>query len=96
MEEQFKQETDGLERSWGRHDQEVLRSYLVQDVEDPRINIQSILTRHFLIERLFGERFAELMEQELRFGLVVNWTGSCDPLGTLSGGVALPCIFILP
>ncbi len=73
MEEQFKQETDGLKRSWGRHDQEVLRSYLVQDVEDPRINIQSILTRHFLIERIFGERFAELMEQELRFGLVVNW-----------------------
>lgn len=73
MEEQFKRETDGLERSWGRHDQEVLRSYLVQDVEDPRNNIQSILTRHFLIERIFGERFAELMEQELRFGLVVNW-----------------------
>jgi SAM-dependent methyltransferase len=73
MEEQFKRETDGLKRSWGRHDPEVLRSYLVQGVEDPRINIQSILTRHFLIGRLFGERFTELMEQELRFGLVVNW-----------------------
>lgn len=73
MKEQFKQETNGLIRSWGRHDQEVLRSYLVQDVQDPRINIQSILTRHFLLRHLFGERFSDLKEQELRFGLVVNW-----------------------
>jgi SAM-dependent methyltransferase len=73
MEEHFKWEINGLKRSWGQYDQETLRSYLVQGVEDPRINIQSILTRHFLIERIFGERFADLMEQELRFGLVVNW-----------------------
>jgi SAM-dependent methyltransferase len=87
MEEQFKRETDGLKRSWGRHDQEVLRSYLVQDVEDPRINIQSILTRHFLIERIFGERFAELMEQELRFGLIVNWL-----LRLLDAPVSVRCL----
>jgi ubiquinone/menaquinone biosynthesis C-methylase UbiE len=73
MKEQFKRETNGLVMSWGRHDQEVLRSYLVQDVEDPRINIQSILTRHFLLGHLFGERFSDLKEQELRFGLIVNW-----------------------
>ena len=73
MKEQFKRETNGLIRSWDRHDQEVLRSYMVQDVEDPRINIQSILARHFLIRHLFGERFSDLKEQELRFGLVVNW-----------------------
>lgn len=73
MEERFRIETENLRRSWMLHSRETLRDYLVQDVEDPRINIQSILTRHFLIKRLFGERFAELMEQELRFGLVVNW-----------------------
>jgi len=73
MQERFRGETDGLIRSWMRYDWETLRDYLVQDVEDPRINVQSILTRHFLIERLFGKRFATLMEQELRFGLVVNW-----------------------
>jgi hypothetical protein len=50
-----------------------LRDYLVQDVEDPRINVQSILTRHFLVERLFGKRFDPLAEHELRFALVVNW-----------------------
>jgi len=56
-----------------RYDRATLRDYLVRDVEDPRINIQSILTRHFLIERLFGKRFDVVMEQELRFGLVMNW-----------------------
>lgn len=56
-----------------RHDCDTLRNYLVQDVEDPRINVQSILTRHFLIERLFGKRFDPFAEHELRFGLVMNW-----------------------
>ncbi len=73
MEERFKLETERLKRSWMRHDRITLRDYLVQDVEDPRINVQSILTRHFLIKRLFGGRYDELMEQELRFSMVMNW-----------------------
>ena len=73
MEERFKLETERLVRSWMQYDRATLRDYLVEDVEDPRINIQSILTRHFLIERLLGERYGDLMEQELRFGLVMNW-----------------------
>jgi len=73
VEERLRLETKRLKKSWMQHGADTLRNYLVQDVEDPRINVQSILTRHFLIERLFGERFRELMEQELRFSLVVNW-----------------------
>ncbi len=73
MEDSFKKETNGLTKSWMQYDSETLRNYLVQDVQDPRINIQSILTRHFLIERLFGDQFAAVTEQELRFALVVNW-----------------------
>jgi len=73
VEERFKLETERLIRSWMQYDPATLRDYLVEDVEDPRINVQSILTRHFLIERLFGEQFGDLMEQELRFGLVMNW-----------------------
>lgn len=57
-----------------RHDQEMLRGYLVADVEDPRINVQSILTRHFLVEALFGpRRFAALKLAELRFAAALNW-----------------------
>jgi len=73
LEDRFKLETERLKNSWMQYDRATLHDYLVRDVEDPRINVQSILTRHFLIERLFGERFDDLMEQELRFGLVMNW-----------------------
>jgi SAM-dependent methyltransferase len=73
LDDRFKLETERLKKSWMRHDQATLRGYLVLDVEEPRINVQSILTRHFLIQELFGERFEDLMEQELRFALVVNW-----------------------
>ena len=73
VEERFERETDGLRRSWGKYDRRTLRDYMVQDVEDPRINIQSILTRHFLVRSLFGEGYEELMAHEVRFSLVVNW-----------------------
>jgi len=73
VEERFKKETQGLLRMWMRYDRGILGDYLVRDVEDPRINVQSILTRHFLIEHLFGGQFAALEEQELRFSLVINW-----------------------
>ncbi|MHC4740057.1 MAG: hypothetical protein ACYS9Y_14205, partial [Planctomycetota bacterium] len=73
MEEYLKEETERLTQSWMRYKRATLRNYLVQDVQDPRINVQSILTRHFLIERLFGKQFTNVMEQELRFALVVNW-----------------------
>jgi ubiquinone/menaquinone biosynthesis C-methylase UbiE len=83
MEERFQQETQRLIRSWGRHDRDVLRDYLVRDVEDPRINVQSVLTRHFLLDLLLPGRFAALKEQELRFAVVVNWL-----LGVLKDPVA--------
>jgi hypothetical protein len=73
MDERFQTEVAGLKRSWMRHDRDTLREYLVRDVEDPRINVQSILTRHFLIQALFGERFSAVMQQELRFALLMNW-----------------------
>ena len=73
VQDRFKQETEALRNSWVRHKSAELRGYLVRDVQDPHINIQSILTRHFLIERLFPGQFSAVMEQELRFALVINW-----------------------
>jgi SAM-dependent methyltransferase len=73
VQEPFKLETERLAKSWMRHGRDTLRNYLVQDVQDPRINVQSILTRHFLIGHLFGAEFEALMEHELRFALVMNW-----------------------
>jgi ubiquinone/menaquinone biosynthesis C-methylase UbiE len=73
MEEHFQQETERLQYSWMKHDGRVLRNYLVEDVQDPRINVQSILSRHWLIEQLFGDKFNDLAEHELRYALVMNW-----------------------
>src|SRR6266851_7050238 len=73
MQNRLKRETARLKKSWMQYNETMLRDYLVEQVEDPRINMQSILTRHFLIEGLFGSRFAALKEEELRFGAVMNW-----------------------
>ena len=73
MDESLKQETEKLVRSWMRHDEPFLRDYLVADVEDPRINVQSILSRHFVVATLFGNRYEELMLHELRFAAAMNW-----------------------
>jgi hypothetical protein len=106
MDERFAQETQNLIRSWDDAGRDELRDYLVQDVEDPRINLQSIITRHFLLEQLFPGEFAGLRYQELRFSAVLNWLlqiihqYGCQPLPEMflalaegqeyCGGLALP------
>src|SRR6266850_608302 len=73
MQDTLKLETEKLARSWMQHEPTKLREYLVAGVEDPRINLQSILSRHFLVRSLFGEKFRELMDHECRFAAVLNW-----------------------
>jgi SAM-dependent methyltransferase len=73
VEESFELETQALRKSWMQYSRTLLRGYLVRGVQDPRINVQSILTRHFLIDRVFPGQFPVVMEHELRFSLVVNW-----------------------
>jgi hypothetical protein len=73
MELGLKEESDRLARSWLRHDARVLGDYLVAGVEDPRINLQSVLTRHFLARALAPGRFNTLMDQEYRFAAAMNW-----------------------
>jgi SAM-dependent methyltransferase len=73
MEDYLRQETERLSRSWMQHEPEWLKNYLVAGVEDPRLNVQSVLTRHFLLRALFGERFDELASHEYRFASVMAW-----------------------
>ena len=84
----LKLESENLARSWMGHDPAWLRDYLVAGVEDPRINVQSILTRHFLLDALGPEGCRPLMEQECRFASAMNWllrlaarAGEGDELG---------------
>src|SRR5262245_35688179 len=69
----LKVESEKLARSWMQHDATMLRDYLVASVEDPRINVQSILSRHFLAQAFAGERWTALQDQECRFAAVANW-----------------------
>jgi len=69
----LKLESEKLARSWMQHEPAKLRDYLVSGVEDPRINLQSILSRQFILRSLFGEKFRALMDQECRFAAVMNW-----------------------
>ena len=82
MDEARKVESEGLTRSWMQHEAAWLRDYLVSGVEDPRINVQSVLSRHFLVRALTAQRFGMLMEQEYRFAAVMNWlVGLAQRLG---------------
>jgi SAM-dependent methyltransferase len=89
MNEALEQESEKLARSWMRHEATWLRDYLVAGVEDPRLNIQSILSRHFLIRSFFGNCFEELMEEEVRFGSVMDWVrnlpGGAEDAELMSG-----------
>jgi SAM-dependent methyltransferase len=73
MNERLRLETERLRRSWGQQDPAWLGDYLVAEVEDPRLNLSSVLSRHFLACALWGDRYRELMEAELRFAVVSNW-----------------------
>ncbi len=73
MQPLLQEETRRLVRSWDQHAPSWLAAYLVAGVEDPRINLQSILSRHFLIQEPAGDRHGDLMQQEYRFAASMNW-----------------------
>jgi ubiquinone/menaquinone biosynthesis C-methylase UbiE len=66
-EENIAKEEKRLKKAWATHAPEVLDQYLVTGIHNPRINAQSILARHYLIRRLFGDEFEALMKEELAF-----------------------------
>lgn len=66
-------ETEKLARCWEQHEGGWLRNYLVSGVEDPRVNLQSIFSRHFIIRALAAQRFEALVFEECRFAAVMDW-----------------------
>lgn len=67
------EETKGLIKSWAYLDKNTAKTYLTGKFQDPRINLQSILTRHFLIKELFGDEFADVMRDEMTFSIDANY-----------------------
>ncbi|MDY0357889.1 MAG: hypothetical protein RBR19_18545, partial [Sedimentisphaerales bacterium] len=64
--EELTGESSRLRAAWMRHDSGLLDGYLVRDVEDPRINLQSILSRSFLIDAIWPDEFTTLIREEFR------------------------------
>lgn len=73
VDDQLAKETENLRLSWAYHEPSWLRDYLVAGVEDPRVNLQSILTRHFLIRYLTGTEFEWCMTGEYEFCAAAAW-----------------------
>ena len=59
-------ERELLRQSWDRLSGETLDTYLVSGVEDPRVNVQSVLNRSLLCDFLMPGRFTQILEGELR------------------------------
>ena len=90
MDPSLQRETNALRRSWDRHEGEFLRDYLVAGVEDPRINVQSILSRHFLLQGVVGERYRMVRQAELEFATALNWLlGLQEELAEAEGRAAI-------
>jgi SAM-dependent methyltransferase len=73
MDNDLQHETEALRRSWAQHDPLKLHGYLVQGVENPQINLQSIFSRHFLLREMGVADAEPLMHEECRFSAVINW-----------------------
>ena len=58
---------------WSRYGSAQLDRYLIQEVEHPALNAQSVLMRSFLMDRLFPGRFHDLIERELYFSAVASF-----------------------
>jgi ubiquinone/menaquinone biosynthesis C-methylase UbiE len=78
-----------LKRWWNRASPEALDRYLVSGYQNPRINLQSILVRHFLARRIFDDaaELEELMTAEVAFAIELNETlrVTADELGVTMG-----------
>lgn len=61
-----------LQRTWNARSATMLDRYLVSGYQNPRINVQSILLRHFLTERAVGPGFDDLKAGELRQAVELN------------------------
>lgn len=56
-----------LANHWAQYGRQQLDSYLIQNVEHPSINPQSVLMRAFLVDRLAPGKFVALIEEEFFF-----------------------------
>ncbi len=83
----FNAENEALRRSWDQYSTDHLDTYLVKDIEDPRTNCQSILTRGLIVDTLWPGEVDGLINDELRFGAVLTWMMQRLKLGVEPGKI---------
>lgn len=66
-------ENERLKSCWNCFPAEHLADYLGIEEQDQRINTHSILTRALLADTFWPGRFDALIDEELRFGVVMTW-----------------------
>lgn len=66
-------ENERLRASWNCFPIEHLDTYLSIEEQDQRINAHSILTRALLVDTLWPGKFDALIDEEMRFGIVMTW-----------------------
>ena len=66
-------ENERLRSSWNCFPEEVLADYLSVGEQDQRINAHSTLTRSLLVDTLWPGKFDALIEEEMRFGVILTW-----------------------
>ncbi len=59
--------------AWSCHGKGYLDSYLIQEVEHPALNAQSLFIRAFVCDRLSPGAFSELVEEELYFSACASF-----------------------
>lgn len=65
-------ETENLIKQWESYDQNLLSDYLVKSFQDPRINPQSLLARHELIDIIANGELRSLGHAELKWAFDAN------------------------
>jgi SAM-dependent methyltransferase len=66
-------EEERLKHSWERHEARFLDHYMTGGIEDPRVNLSSILVRGLIADTLFPGQFDALVQEEARFSLFFTW-----------------------
>ena len=77
-----------LQAAWDRHSADMLETYLIQHVENPCINAQSVILRGLLFDALFPGQFTALILEEMRYSacalmslraILEEWHPQADP-----------------
>jgi ubiquinone/menaquinone biosynthesis C-methylase UbiE len=88
MKANFEAESENLRNAWLRHPAGFLDSYLIQGVENPCFNPQSVVMRHLILDAMQPGLHRDLAEQEMLYSACVCATIAAAGRGTFDAFTA--------